>query len=372
VADLASLEQRLLVAKRAIASIPEAKLDPSAIDRKPGSTLNVLFAGAAAMTEEVERRAMAKFAALTLAGANGPELDALAAERTYGLVTRFGASPSVVPVRLSRAAVGLLPTGTVPAGTLLSAGAVQFALDADETFLLGQLGPLETTATATSAGAVTSVQAGAIAAFADASKLFDPRLAVTNPEPSAGGADAEEDDPLRARIRAFPNAVRRGTLAAIEFGALLVPGVTKAVAVEVLDLSGLQTGLVLLYVADANGQANAALVNKVRLALREWRAGGIAVRVAGAVPTFIDVALAIGFLDGYATPGVQSQARAAVVDAVNRLAPNEPLLRSTIVAALRTIPGVVVFDSSIVKPIGDLFPTPGQVFRTTPAQVTFA
>lgn len=371
-ADLASLEQRLLIAKRAIASLPEAKLDPSAIDRKPGSTLNVLFAGAAAMTEEVERRAMAKLAALTLAGANGPELDALAAERTYGIVTRFGASPSAVPVRLQRPSGAALPAGSIAAGTLLSAGAVQFALDEDVTFLLGQLGPIETTATATSAGAATDVKAVAVNTFVDASKLFDPRIAVTNPEPSAGGADAEDDDSLRARIRAFPNAVRRGTLAAIEFGATLVPGVTKAVAVEVLDLSGLQTGLVLLYVADANGQANAALVNKVRLALREWRAGGIPVRVVGAVPTFIDVALAIGFLDGYATPGVQAQARAVVVDAVNRLAPNEPLLRSTIIAALRTIPGVVVLDSSIVAPIGDLFPAAGQVFRTTPTQVTFA
>lgn len=103
-----------------------------------------------------------KLAALTLPGARGAELDALAAERTYGLVTRFGASPSVVPVRLSRAPGGPLPAGTVSAGTLLLVGVVQFAFDADVTFLVGQLGPLETTATATSAGAATSVKAGAI------------------------------------------------------------------------------------------------------------------------------------------------------------------------------------------------------------------
>jgi uncharacterized phage protein gp47/JayE len=371
VADLASLEQRIAVARRAVASIPEAKLDPAAIE-KAGSTLNILFAGSAAMNEEVERRAMAKLAALTLAGARGVELDALAAERTYGIVARFGASPAVVPVRLRRASGGPLAAGKLEAKTLFLAGAVQFSLDVEVPFASGQLGPIETTATATTAGSATEVAVGAISGFVEPGKVFDPRIEPTNPEPAAGGADAELDDSLRGRIRAFPRAIQRGTLAAIEFGALLVPGVTKAIAVEAIDLAGIQTGLILLYVADTSGQANSALVNKVRVALRDWRAGGVAVRVLGAIPTFVDVVLAIGYLDGFATASVQNQARAVVVDAVNRLAPNEPLLRSSIVAALKTVPGVVVFDSSVKTPIGDLYPTLGQVFRTTPAQVTFA
>lgn len=370
-ADLASLEQRIAVARRAVASIAEAKIDPSAIE-KAGSTLNILFAGSAAMSEEVERRAMGKLAALSLAGARGTELDALAAERTYGIVTRFGASPAVVPVQLRRPPAGPLPAGTLTAKTLLLAGAaVQFSLDVDIPFALGQVGPIETTATATTAGSTTEIIAGAIAGFVEPGKVFDPRIVVANEEPAAGGADEEQDDSLRARVRAFPKTIRRGTLAAIEFGALLVDGVTKAVAVEVIDLAGIQTGLVILYVADSSGQANSALVNKVRTALREWRAGGIPVRVIGAIPTFIDIVLAIGYLDGFATAAVQNQARAAVVDVVNGLAPNEPLLRSSIVAALDAIPGVVVLDSSIKTPIGDLFPKAGQVFRTTPTQVTF-
>jgi uncharacterized phage protein gp47/JayE len=370
--DLASLEQRIAVAKRAVASIPEARLDPDAIDAKPGSTLNILFAGSAAMAEDVERRALGKLAALTLAGARGRELDAVAAERTYGIVTRFGASPAVVPVRLRRPPMGPLAGGTIKAGTLLDAGDVQFSLDVDVPFLAGQLGPIETTATATTAGAATEIAIGGIKGFVDASKLFDPRLAASNVEAAAGGADEEEDDSLRGRVRAFPRTIRCATLPAIEFAALLVPGVTKAVAVEVFDLEGLNTGLVLLYIADAHGQANSALVTKVRLKLRDYRAGGINVRVIGAVPTFLDIVLAIGYLDGFATDAVQMLARAVVVDAVNRLAPNEPLLRSTIIAALRTVAGVVVFDTSVRLPVGDVFPTPGQVFRTTPSQVSFA
>jgi hypothetical protein len=39
-----------------------------------------------------------------------------------------------------------------------------------------------------------------------------------------GALDVEDDDTFRARVRTFWTTARRGILAAIEFGALTVPG----------------------------------------------------------------------------------------------------------------------------------------------------
>lgn len=365
--DLQSRDQRIAVFKRGIRSVAGASVDPQAVDTR-GSTLNLIAAGTGAVAEEVEARSLAKLEALTLSGAKGSDLDALARERTDGEVVRLGATPSVVDLSFTRSS-GAFAAVTILKGTKVVAGAVTFATDADLTFGSGARGPLTVSATSTVAGTATRVAAGTLKAFD--STPVDPALVVTNPEAAAGGDEAELDPDLRERVRAYPASKQRGILAALERGALTVAGVRQAVAVEVMDETGEPTGLVIVYIADGNGQANAALTRRVTLALLAYRCGGSPVRVVGSVPTFVDLEIAIAYLDGYATADVQAQARAAVVAAVNRLAPKATLQLSLLLAALRAVPGASVPANAVRKPIGDTIPAAGQTYRTTSSRVTF-
>jgi uncharacterized phage protein gp47/JayE len=196
-------------------------------------------------------------------------------------------------------------------------------------------------------------------------------MLVTNPAVGAGGDATESDGAFRAQARAFWTAARRGVKAAIEFGALTVPGVRQAAAEELLsEPLGVPTGYINLYVADANGQSNSVLNAQVASALEEYRAAGIVVTIYGGTPVYESVELSLSYSAGTDTAAAWAAVRSAVVAAVNALGPSETLRVSTIIAAAKTVPGVIVSDSAVVVPAGDVVPAAGQIIRTRSDLVT--
>ena len=327
-----------------------------------GSDVNILLSSSSAMAEEVLRQLVESQRALFLATAEREDLDRLVFDRYSGSIVRKGASAAVVPVVFSRPGGPLLAL-TIPVGTRVGTrDGVSFVTVSAATFGPGSTGPVTVVAQCTAAGVQGNVAIGTVVDILDA--LGDPNVIVTNAEPGAGGDDTESDESLRQRARDFFSAARRGTAAAIRFGALTVPGIRQATVVEDTDLNGDPTGRVALYVADANGQANSALVAAVRTALVEYRAAGIFVNVSGAVPTFVEIVLRLRFVAGFDSTLVFDQVRRAIVAAVNVLPPNAILTRSLIFGVARSIPGAIVLDDAIVAPVGDVVPGPGQVLRT--------
>jgi len=328
----------------------------------PGSDINLLAAGGAAMAEEVVRALGRSAADLTLDGANGAALDRWVADRYSPYLARKTASPALVTLSFSRPSAGAGAI-TLPAGTVCrTSSGVRFETLAAVAFGALAVGPITSEARAVEAGTTGNVAAQTINAFqvppADAS------IVVTNYEPAAGGDFTESDDALRARARAFFGAARRGILTAIEQGALAVPGIRQATAEEVLNSLGVPSGLVFLYVADANGQSNLELSAAVLASLLDYRACGIIVNVYGAVPVYQSIALALSYQAGTDTSGAFEQVRALVVARVNALRPGETLHRSLIIEAARAVTGVIVADGAVVVPTGDVVPTAGQVLRT--------
>lgn len=359
--DVATYPQREAIAVRAVETTPGTKLTGRAV-RTPGSLLNVITAIAAAMADDTESRMQAKLRALTMS-AEGTELDAVIAERTFRLVLRQYASAAAVPVSLSR-----VPTAsplTLTAGRRIDVGGVEFTLDTTVSWAAGFGDATAATATAASAGSATNVPLGTPAALVAQDAGENVSVVIT--DNAAGGTETETDPALRARAQLFPRAVQRGTFAALEFGALAVPGIRQAVAVEAGE------GMPVLYVADANGQCNAALLLRVRSALRAWACCGLPPRVVGAIPSWQSIVLKLGVLSGYSPEVVRAQAKASVLAAVNSGVPNGTLQRSLIFATLRTIPGAVVGDDAVVTPALDLVPaTPGTTYRTREDLVSFA
>lgn len=327
-----------------------------------GSDINVVMASASAMAEEVTRQLSLRISALLLDGASGEDLDRLVADRFSPTVVRKAATPAVGTVQFSRVA-GAFPAATIPAGTVLRTSAgTEFETTVVASFPAASSGPISASIRARQAGVAGNVAAGAVTQFQ--APPSDPNILVTNAEPTAGGDQTENDARLRARARDFYRAARRGTLAAIEFGALTVPGVRQATALEEVDSLGVPTGRVSLYVADALGQANAALVAAVQAALLEYRAAGVYVDVASASPLFVPVVYNLRFAAGVDTTAAFALVQSATVSAVNALAPSAVLPVSLLFSVARSVPGVIVLDDAVVAPVGDLVPSAGQAIRT--------
>jgi hypothetical protein len=114
------------------------------------------------------------------------------------------------------------------------------------------------------------------------------------------------------------------------------------------------------------------LANQVLAALDEYRAGGIAVLVSTSIPQLVSVVLSLTFSGSVDTVTLSQLIQAAVVSFVNSLPVNGPLYVGQLYSLLQryAAQGLVVNQSSIVAPAGDVVPTLGQTLRTLPANVT--
>lgn len=346
-----------------------ARLSPEEIYTE-GSDVNILINAGAAMAHEVLFQSQARLAALLLDNAEGEDLDRLVADRFSPTIVRRQASPSVVPLSFSRSA-GLLPAVSYPAGTRFETlNGISFELTSPLNMPALSTGPIAVPAQSLSTGTGTNVAAGTISQFA--SPPSDPDLQVTNLEPASGGDETETDASLRKRARAFYSVVRRGTKAAIEFGALTVSGVRSVNAIEEVDGFGDPTGIVDVYIADAAGNGNTILAAAVRAALLEWRCDGVQTNVIGATPIYVPIQLRLRF-DTSVNPVVAfDRVRLLVAAAVNQLAPQQTLPASLILATARRVPGVIVLDDALVSPPGDIVPTIGQILKTSTDLITAA
>lgn len=334
-----------------------------------GSDINVLVNTGAALAEEVMRQLGLRIEVLFLDGATGADLDRLVADRFSPSIVRKAATPALVTLSLSRGS-GSLPAVTIAIGTRFrSSTGIEYTTLAVASFAAAFAGTVTVPAQCVTAGTSGNAAAGTITAPSE--PLSDPAIVVTNPEPAAGGDDSESDASLRERARAFFRTARRGTLSAIEFGALSVAGVRSASAIEELDSGGNPTGRVALFIADALGQANSALVAAVRSALVEYRAAGIIVDVSAAVPNYVPIEYLLRFAAGVDTTAAADTVRFATVAAVNALAPGETLPVSLLFSVARSVAGVIVLDDAVVEPVGDLVPATGQVIRTRADLVSF-
>ena len=344
------------------------KIDPAQVDVQ-GSDVNIFVGSVSVIGDAIVKQLGYSAARLLIDGADQDDLDRLAFDR-YGL-TRKGASAAVGVVRMFRASFAA-GAGTVPIGTeLTTLSGVVYVTTTVATFGASSLVAFANVR-AVQAGHVNQVGANTIRAFKSTSTLFDKTLQVTNDTPTAGGEDAEDDDTFRARIRQFWSTARRATLSAIVFGALTVPGVVSAQAIEALTPGAMPARVVNLFIADSSGVASQPLADAVRVALDDFRAAGIAVIVNTSLPLLVDVQLQLQFAANVDTVSLTDQIRSAVVEFVNSLPVNGTLYVAQLHSVLQRFAadGLIVSDATIVAPTGDLVPAVNQTLRTTLTHVT--
>lgn len=363
-ADLPDRNALFRVGRRYLVTTPGTQINPSVADI-PGSDLNILLGSTSLMGEEIVAALSACMQGLWVETATGDALARVAFDR-YGLTIQ-SANPASVDVVLFRPLPGSATPGTYSAGSRVqTVSGVQFATDIDAVF-----GDFTTTltvpATAIVAGPTGNAAIATVTVFGDAP--FDTTLTVTNPATAAGGTDAETDDDFKARIRGFFPTLRRGTLGAIEFGARQVPGVAVAKAVEVVNPDGMPAGAVQLIIGDRDGGSSSIMIQAVRDILVDYRAAGIPVFVTGGTVVNVPVIWDIDFVSGTDTRAAAQQVRDVTVAVTQFLASGETLLRSSLIAGARAVQGVIVRDTSLVSPVGDIVPASSDILLRVSAEI---
>jgi len=373
--------QDLFRAARDEALIRNAKLSREAVERE-GTDANVLIAAGAAIGDEVVGQVSDLQAALFLTSAVGEDLDRLVFDR-YGLVRKAAAS--------SRGSVQFTTTAASPttfplaSGTVLQAvSGIQSVATEDSVFSAGSIGPVTVAVRSVLAGATQNAKIGEITSIVSGIPGAPNDLKVTNPYATAGAADAETDDSLRERARRYFVTARRGTIAALEETALSVPGVLSASAYEVIDQSGRAARQVQLVISDQFTEQfvefdvvppryqtqSQALTVQVVEALEDMRAAGVYVGVFVASVVVQPVQLTLTFQAGASVNDAALQARAAVVNYVNALAPGKPFVLADLLATIRLVPGLTYTGAEVYSPLGDITAKPLQVIRTSLGLVT--
>lgn len=352
--------------RAAVVGTPNIKINPTVID-VPGSDMNLVVGVPSVMGEEVSARGAMALRGAFMELARRDALDRVVYDRT-GLL-RFSATPSTVDLVLSRPSPGA--AGTIDSGTVVQTpDGVQFDLDLDCVFGAGDT-TTSATATALVAGTAGNVVASAILQWG--ASIFDATITVTNPTPAAGGFDEEDDVQFLGRARAFFPTVARGTLGAIEYAAKQVPGVSVATAIEIENPStGYPTAIVQLVIGDQNGNATTDMIKAVATMLLGYRACGIYVQVVSGIVFQQAVTWSLTFQTGVNEALAISRVRAVSVAVAQFLAPGATLFRSKLIAAASSVPGVLISDSSLVYPAGDIVPTAtSQMIRVLATAVTF-
>jgi uncharacterized phage protein gp47/JayE len=340
-------------------------------DRRPDLTfddgdITEMFAfGGAAMADHITGWLAQRIAETYLDGARGETLTRLADD--HWNIQRREASYAFGDLSFNRATAAA-GAGTIAAGFVVATvkdplgREIQVTTDADVSYGALETGAKIVACTARVAGVGGNVAANQLTVIKDT--LFDSTITVNNPAAIAGGAEAEGDDELRARVRDFSATVRRATLAALEYGAKQVSGVANATAVESA------TGIVSLYVSDSSGSSNPTMIANVTTEIANWRAAGVLVQVFGGTVTNIAIVVAVTARTGVNTTALVANIKSAIVAKVNKLKIGEKLYHQQIRDAVASVDPDGIADVVVTTPALDLQPAATELIRTNAGLIT--
>jgi uncharacterized phage protein gp47/JayE len=345
------------------------ELDESLL-RADGSSYNLVLRAGAAMGAEIYWQAVDRFAGTFMDTSRFEALSRWVADR-YA-IERFGATAAVVSLTFSRTTT--TAEVTINAGTVVTdqAGTIQFLTDID---LVLPIGVASGSVDATSSASGKDQQAAKETLRVISGSKPQSDLTVDNAKAAAGGNDSETDAEFRSRARGIFVNARRGTLSAIEQGALSVPQVRNAAVYEFRQPDGCQTGIVGVVISDSTGNCNDTVVQLVEQELENWRGAGIYVVVEAATPILRPIALTPFYEPGQATPAVRSLIKQTVTARVNTLRANAAPSAAEAPADSWLTPGIVEQAAlavagvagiiEVTAPAGIEKPNAGERFLTT-------
>lgn len=345
----------------------------SLIDMGVGSVMRAFVEATASVALWLQFLIVKVWKGCRLSTSVGADVDSFVGD--YGL-TRLPPVAAVGSVTFSRFTT--VTTALIPVGTTVRSydQTATFAVTADTTnsawnaglngylFQAG-VGSLTVPVTATAAGSVGNVQAGAISIIASSLEGVD---SVINNSPLENGADAETDDVLKARFIGFINTLPRGTPEAVEFAIQSVEqGLSYSLAENTDPTGAYIPGNFMVTVDDGTGHPSTGLIDLVTAAIEAVRPIGsrFIVLPPTVVPVTVSLAITVG-PDGDKAI-VAGRVRTALLSYIDSLKIAEvlPYSRISVVAYMSDPTITNVTQITVNSGLTDVDPGPRGVIKTS-------
>ena len=175
---------------------------------------------------------------------------------------------------------------------------------------------------------------------------------VTNTEAFATGQDEETIEQVRVRFRAYIQALQRGTVQALQYGASTVPNIAGAYVDE-------SPGYVRLYAHDANGDLSNTLKQEVQQEMLYWRSAGIPVEVLPVHKTYVDANIGLQVNNSNLKVNEFLEAvRVKLIKYINQKQVHDPLVLADVIQQIMDASDLGITDS-----ITDLMVYPDSALR---------
>lgn len=385
-ADLPRRDELFRRFRAGVLAVANTRISAKALDTE-GADANLIAAAASLMGDEIVSRMSRALAGCFESSAVDAALDRLIMDRKS--FPRKPSSPAVGFIQLTRptAAAGAGTIDGGPLGGLITptpiktSSNIDYVLLSNAVFGAADLGPITVPVQSLLSGRQFQVDAGQQWTFGQT--VFDNTIIVNNVEGMAGASDLELDADYRSRSQLFFASLRRGTLEAIRFGALSVPGVTSVSVIEATNPDGNPACMVEVFVLDPTGRANARFAALVQNALLGFRPAGIPVIAKEASVDYITIRFRGVSFDASVvqdTAQATEDIRSAIVAVLNNQAPGQSLVTNTITSAVRLVPGVLLPDyvstdnppQGLIEPVGTQFPPNSSIaLRTRRELISF-
>lgn len=354
----------------------EAILKRPALGVRIGDISEMLMAGAAAMGDRLIGWFAERVAATFLDGAIGDDLTLLAAD--HWNIQRRAATKAIATVTFNRAGANAtaqnFPIGTTIATERDSQGNdIQFVTTAVASWAISENGAKTVACEAVVAGTTGNLSNVNLLTRIISTPPAGGTYTITASSLPAGGAEEETDEELRDRVRLYPSTLRRGTIAALEYGAKSTSTIAVAKANAIQD----STGLVTVYVSDASGNSTGTTVavastvvddgtmtKKVAIELYNWACAGSLVNVTGGAIQTVNIEVSIAVKIGVDVAQLIADIQDSIEARVGKLNIGDTLYLSDIISAVKAVDPDNIVDITVVTPLVDTVPsTPGNIIR---------
>lgn len=354
----------------------EAILKRPTLGVRTGDISEMLISGAAAMADRLIGWFAERVAATFLDGAQGDDLTLLAAD--HWAIVRREATKSVATVTFNRASADAtsqtIAIGSTVATAVDSQGNdVRFVTTSAAVWAISENGTKTVNVEAVNAGVSGNLSSANLITRLISSPPAGGTYTITASTLPAGGSEEESDEELRDRVRLYPSTLRRGTIAALEYGAKQTEGVSVAKANAIQDSSGLVT----VYVSDASGNStgdtvavgptvtdDGSMTKKVAIELYDWACAGALVNVTGGAVQTVNIEVEIAVKLGVDVNQLIADIQASVEARVSKLNIGDTLYLSDIVSAVKAVDPDNIVNVEVASPVVDTVPTtPGHIIR---------
>lgn len=185
-----------------------------------------------------------------------------------------------------------------------------------------------------------------------------------NLQPFQTGQDEEPLEELRSRFRSYIQSLSKATVPALEYGTRTVPEVAGVHIEE-------QTGTVIVYAHDRNGNLPDAVKAKIIEELHNYRPAGIPVRVEAVTRKNIDVDVTVTLKNKTAvTNRLRDRIESEIAKYLNNMQTSQSLVLSDLSSVIRYMDRQMIYDVHIASPQGNVVLSGSEIIRAGTIKVT--